>query len=98
MPTALHNISQEDMWKLLGKTEESMKMHFPELPTLKTTVNNMKKPDQDNQYKRCTVYLNLLSETVHKKLGWSINTTVINKLTRQTLRQALGGHPFFRSP
>jgi hypothetical protein len=98
MATALQSISKKDMWKLLGKTQKDLKKVFPELPTMETTVDNLEESDRSHQYKRYTVYLNLLSAIVHEKLGWSTNATVINKLTRQTLRQALGGHPFLQLP
>jgi len=105
MPTALKGISAEAMWKLLGKTEEDMQKAFPGLPTMETTVKELKRSHQSHQshqYKPYTVYLNRLSDSIHKKLGRSTNATVINKLTspiRQTLREVLGGsYPFLRPP
>jgi hypothetical protein len=95
---ALHVISKKEMWKFLGKPQEDMKKAFPELPTMETTVNNLNESDRSHQYKRYIVYLNLLSDAVHEKLGWSTNAEVINKLTRPRLRQALGGDPFLRLP
>ncbi len=95
-------ISAEAMWKLLGGTEDDMQKAFPGLPTLETTVKELKRSHQSHQYKPYIVYLNRLSDAVHKKLGRSTNATVINKLTspiRQTLREALGGgYPFLRPP
>ena len=100
IPTALEGISAETMWKLLGKTEEDMKKAFPGLPQMETTVKQLKRSDQSDPYKLYTVYLNRLSDSIHKKLGRSTNATVIDKLTspiRQTLREPLGGgYPFLR--
>jgi hypothetical protein len=83
-----------------------MQKAFPGLPTMETTVKELKRSHQSHQshqYKPYTVYLNRLSDAVHKKLGRSTNATVIiNKPTspiRQTLREALGGsYPFLRPP
>jgi hypothetical protein len=92
MPTALKGISEEDMWALLGK-EEDMKEKFPQLPTMATTVNQLK---QSDKYKRYTVFLNSLSEIVRKQLGWSTNAAVINKLTSPI--RTLRSYPFLRPP
>jgi hypothetical protein len=90
-------ISAEAMWKLLGKTEQDMQKAFPALPTMETTAKELKWSDRSDQYKPYTVYLNCLSDAVHKKLGWSANATVINKLT-SPIRQMLKSYPFLRPP
>jgi hypothetical protein len=93
MPTTLHEVSLEQMHKLLGTTKAEMDDAFPVLPTMATTLKELKSSFNENIV---TKYLDHLSDMVHKHLGWSTNATVINKLTRQTLRKAPGGHPFLQ--
>jgi hypothetical protein len=90
MPTALQEVSVEQMHKLLGTTMEDMNKAFPDLPEIPPLSKSLF--DENT----VTEYLDDLSDIVHKYLGWSTNATVINKLTRQTGRRALGSHPFLQ--
>lgn len=93
IPPALQRVSEEQMYELLGITEEEMKKAFPNCPTMTVTQKLHKKFDENT----VTEYLNILSDLVHKYLGWSINATLINKLTRQMLRRASRSHSFLQA-
>jgi hypothetical protein len=95
MPTVLKGISEEDMWKFLGKEREEMKKKFPNLPTMANTVKHLKQFERSDPYKRYAVFLNSLSDVVHEQLGWSTNAAVINKLT-SPIRPTRGSYPFLR--
>jgi hypothetical protein len=90
MPTALQEVSVKQMYELLGTTMEDMNKAFPELPRMP--------PPSKSVFDENTVteYLDGLSDIVHKYLGRSTSATVINKLTRQTGRRALGSYPFLQ--
>jgi len=97
MPTVLKGISEDAMWKFLGKEMEEMEKKFPNLPTMANTVKQLKQFERSHPYKRYTVFLNSLSDAVHEQLGWSTNAAVINKLT-SPIRPTRGSYLFLRPP